>query len=189
MAWSAPIDRTRSTFVALDTPVTSAPNDLAICTAKVPIPPPAPMINTFCPGLIPATSRRPCRAVTPESGTAAACSNVRFAGFRGTASLGVVPRWSPLSRQAPDVEHAARGVGIRVPLRERDLPVDHDRGIPVPAPAGEVRELHPGVRPVHAQTAPRGVHKEEGVGDHRSGPGVAIRPDRLQLAVGQPPCR
>src|SRR5680860_28189 len=43
MTWSAPIDRTRSTFVVLQTPVTSAPNDLAICTANVPMPPPAPL--------------------------------------------------------------------------------------------------------------------------------------------------
>ena len=50
MAWSAPIDRTRSVFVVLHTPVTSAPNALAICTANVPTPPAAPMINTFCPG-------------------------------------------------------------------------------------------------------------------------------------------
>ena len=32
-----------------DVPVTSAPNALAICTAKVPTPPEAPLINTFCP--------------------------------------------------------------------------------------------------------------------------------------------
>jgi hypothetical protein len=30
--------------------VTSAPNALAICTAKVPTPPDAPLISTFCPG-------------------------------------------------------------------------------------------------------------------------------------------
>src|SRR2546426_11707211 len=48
-----------------------------------------------------------------------------------------------LSGQAPNVEHAARGVSVRVPLRERDLPVDHDRAIPVSTPAGQVRELHP----------------------------------------------
>ena len=34
----------------LQTPVTSAPNDFAICTAKVPTPPEAPLIKTFCPG-------------------------------------------------------------------------------------------------------------------------------------------
>ena len=37
MTWSAPIDRTSCCFDALHTPVTSAPNDLAICTANVPI--------------------------------------------------------------------------------------------------------------------------------------------------------
>src|SRR6266542_2339889 len=39
MTRSAPIDRTISTFLVLHTPVTSAPNDLAICTANVPTPP------------------------------------------------------------------------------------------------------------------------------------------------------
>src|SRR5436189_6070934 len=38
MTWSAPIDRTMSTFLVLHTPVTSAPNDLAIWTANVPTP-------------------------------------------------------------------------------------------------------------------------------------------------------
>src|SRR5664279_956786 len=47
MTWSAPIDRTRSTLVVLHTPVTSVPNVLAICTARVPMPPPAPLIRTF----------------------------------------------------------------------------------------------------------------------------------------------
>ena len=50
MTWSAPSERTRSTFAVLHTPVTSAPNALASCTAKVPTPPDAPMISTCCPG-------------------------------------------------------------------------------------------------------------------------------------------
>ena len=36
MTRSAPMDRTISTFLVLHTPVTSAPNHLAICTANVP---------------------------------------------------------------------------------------------------------------------------------------------------------
>ena len=51
MTWSAPRARTRSTFAVLHTPVTSAPNAFAICTAKLPTPPDAPMISTFSPGL------------------------------------------------------------------------------------------------------------------------------------------
>ena len=50
MISSAPIDRTRSTFDVLHTPVTCAPNALASCTANEPTPPAAPMIKTFCPG-------------------------------------------------------------------------------------------------------------------------------------------
>jgi hypothetical protein len=50
MTRSAPTDRTMSTFLVLQTLVTIAPNDLAICTANVPTPPDAPLINTLCPG-------------------------------------------------------------------------------------------------------------------------------------------
>ena len=63
------------------TPVTSAPSTLAICTANVPMPPPAPVIKTFWPGRTPATSRSARRAVSPDIGTAAASSNVSPAGF------------------------------------------------------------------------------------------------------------
>jgi hypothetical protein len=38
------------TWGVLQTPVTSAPNAFASCTENEPTPPPAPMINTFCPG-------------------------------------------------------------------------------------------------------------------------------------------
>lgn len=48
MTLSAPGVFTHSTFVALQTPVTSAPKCLASCTAYVPILPEAPMIRTFC---------------------------------------------------------------------------------------------------------------------------------------------
>src|SRR5215210_2418746 len=73
--------RTRPDFDVLHTPVTTAPNALASCTAYDPTPPAAPMIRTFCPGWSLPASRRPLRAVMPEIGTAAACSKLRFAGF------------------------------------------------------------------------------------------------------------
>src|ERR671919_540845 len=38
MTWSAPSERTSSTFLVLQTPVTSAPSALAIWTANVPTP-------------------------------------------------------------------------------------------------------------------------------------------------------
>ena len=65
----------------LHTPVTSAPNVFAICTANVPTPPDAPLIRTLSPGLTLPLSRRPCKAVTPAIGTHAAWSNVTLAGF------------------------------------------------------------------------------------------------------------
>jgi hypothetical protein len=50
MTRSAPKECTMPIFFVLQTPVTSAPNGLAICTANVPTPPPAPLISTLCPG-------------------------------------------------------------------------------------------------------------------------------------------
>src|SRR3989442_1395887 len=82
MRWSAPRERTMSRFPVLVTAVTSAPKDLAICTANVPTPPPAPLTSTFCPGLICPWFRRACSAVNPAMGTAAASSKERFVGFR-----------------------------------------------------------------------------------------------------------
>ena len=70
-----------SILLVLQTPVTSAPIAFAICTAKVPTPPEAPMISTFSPAWTRPWSRTACRAVDPETGTAAACSNERFVGF------------------------------------------------------------------------------------------------------------
>ena len=57
-------------------PVTSAPYILASCTANVPAPPPAPLIQTFwLPGR-PLYRRFPCRAMTAACGMAAASSKV-----------------------------------------------------------------------------------------------------------------
>ncbi len=81
MTWSAPIERTRSVFAVLHTPVTCAPNALASCTAYAPTPPAAPMTRTSCPAWILPAFRSACRAVTAEIGTAAACSKLRFFGF------------------------------------------------------------------------------------------------------------
>jgi hypothetical protein len=87
------MDRTRSTFAALHTPVTSAPRALAICTANVPTPPEAPMISTRCPGCTFPASRTATSAVGPEMGTAAACSNVTFAGL-GTSLFALATAYS-----------------------------------------------------------------------------------------------
>jgi hypothetical protein len=70
----------------LHTPVAWAPNDLASCTANVPTPPDAPLTSTRCPGRTRPLSRSPCRAVSPATGTAAACSNDRLAGLGTSAS-------------------------------------------------------------------------------------------------------
>src|SRR5665647_118042 len=64
ITWSAPSERTSSTFRPLQTPVTSAPSALAICTAKCPTPPDAPLTSTRLPGRTFAT-RIPHSAVRP----------------------------------------------------------------------------------------------------------------------------
>src|SRR5918995_1813682 len=102
MTWSAPSEATRSRFLVLHTPVTSAPNALAIWTAKVPTPPDAPLISTCCPGWIRPLSRSPCRAVSPATGTAAACSNDTLAGFSTSASSGTVTYSAKVPVPAPN---------------------------------------------------------------------------------------
>src|SRR4051812_37681049 len=88
MTWSAPMERTVSIFAVLHTPVTSAPKDLAICTANIPTPPEAPTMRTFCWGLIPPASRRAWSATHAEVGTVAACSKLRLDPSRVGKGLG-----------------------------------------------------------------------------------------------------
>src|SRR5215471_15884910 len=96
------MDRTISTFLVLQTPVTLAPNDLASCTANVPTPPAAPLIKTLCPGWMCPLSRRPCNAVSAAAGTEAACSNVTLAGFRTNADSEVDAYSARAPRQEPN---------------------------------------------------------------------------------------
>src|SRR6266436_8290692 len=100
------MDRTISIFLVLHTPVTSAPNDLAICTAKVPTPPAAPLIKTFCPGWICPLSRRPCNAVNAATGAEAACSNVTLGGFKTNVDSGAqaYSAKAPWQTQTPTLE-------------------------------------------------------------------------------------
>ena len=86
MTCAAPSERTSSTLRVLHTPVTSAPIATAICTANEPTPPLAPLTSTRCPAFTAPTSRIPRRAVVAAMGSAAACSNVRLAGFGATLS-------------------------------------------------------------------------------------------------------
>src|SRR5580698_7768809 len=76
MTRCAPRGRIRPTFLALHTPVTSAPRTRAICTANVPTPPDAPLMSTFCPGCSCPLSRRPCRAVRAATGAEAGSENL-----------------------------------------------------------------------------------------------------------------
>src|SRR5271157_2386640 len=96
------MDRTKPAFLVLHMPVTSAPNDLAICTANVPTPPAAPLIKTFCLDRICPLSRRPCNAVRPATDTAAACSNVTLLGFVTNADSEVQAYSAKAPRHEPN---------------------------------------------------------------------------------------
>ena len=65
----------------LQTPVTCAPRAFAICTAKVPTPPLAPVTSARFPAASPA-SRQPWSAVHPAVGSVAACTAEIPAGRR-----------------------------------------------------------------------------------------------------------
>src|ERR687891_426511 len=88
MTWSAPRDRTNLRFLVLDTPVTSAPSAFAICRAKVPTPPEAPLIRTRVPDWTLPTSRTALSAVRPDMTDAAASSNASPAGFLMSCDAG-----------------------------------------------------------------------------------------------------
>src|SRR5918994_5871569 len=81
MTCSAPSDLTSWTFLVLETPVTSAPSALAICTANVPTPPEAPLIRTRVAGPTWPTSRIAISAVRPDMTEAAASLNESVAGL------------------------------------------------------------------------------------------------------------
>jgi hypothetical protein len=63
---STRMERTISTFLGLHTPVTSAPNALAICTADVPRPPDAPLIKTLIAFIFAESGVRAVRAALPS---------------------------------------------------------------------------------------------------------------------------
>src|SRR5215475_10073798 len=119
MTSSAPRERTRPAFGKLHTPVTLAPDALAICTANDPTPPAAPITITCCPGCTRPLSRTACSAVTPEIGTTAACSKNRPAGlaasrcscaaaYSANEPLSPVPyTWSPAPKRVTRAPTAA----------------------------------------------------------------------------------
>ena len=85
------------------TPVTSAPSALAICTANVPTPPEAAFTSTLVPSPTSPTSRMAIRAVTPDMTDAAASSNESPAGFGISWDAGttVSSAYVPTVRSAP----------------------------------------------------------------------------------------
>src|SRR5919106_5025482 len=105
MTWSAPRDRTKSTFRVLHTPVTSAPSALAICTASVPTPPDAPLMRTVVPGLTWPTSRMAIMAVRPDMTDAAASLNESVAGFSMSRDAGATVNSANVPWGAVAVSH------------------------------------------------------------------------------------
>ncbi|PYQ33868.1 MAG: hypothetical protein DMF55_10815 [Acidobacteria bacterium] len=69
-------------------PMTWAPFHRASCTAKLPMPPAAPWISTFCPVRSPPTSKSPCHAVSAAIGTEAAWTWSIEVGFNASSDSG-----------------------------------------------------------------------------------------------------
>ena len=76
----------------LQTPVTFAPNDFAICTANVPTPPDAPLITLFAQAA-PFPIANGSKGSERGSPTAADCSNVRLDGL-GRRLFAAAPAYS-----------------------------------------------------------------------------------------------
>ncbi len=108
MTCAAPSERTSSTLPVLHTPVTSAPSAAAIWTANEPTPPLAPLTSTRWPGFTAPTSRIPRRAVVAAMGSAAACSNVRLAGFGTTLSCAAHAYSAKAPRTKPNTSSPGR---------------------------------------------------------------------------------
>ena len=163
MTWSAPSEVTSSTLWLLHTPVTSAPSALAICTANVPTPPPAPLISTVIPGWT-FPLRSACNAVTPACGAAAACSKVRFAGFGTIRGLGSD---DVLGERADDVAQLIAGSAEHLIADSKAGHAAADRlHAPGEVPAGDrpPRPENPGGEPQHVRDSSQevpvsGVHR------------------------------
>ena len=115
---SAPSARTNSAWRALQTASTPAPNACAICTAKLPMPPPAPTTSTFRPARQ-SPLRRPCNAVTPATGRAAASSKESEGGLATRRASVAQASSAKAPRQAPTLRRRA---GSRPPSPRRPRP-------------------------------------------------------------------
>src|SRR6266511_2730038 len=121
MTASAPIDRTRSAFLVLHTPVTWAPSALAIWTANVPTPPDAPVDEDLLSWLH--VGRVPQRL----QGRARGGGNARglLEGDRGRLRDDLVARGERvLGEGAGDVEVAAGSEDLVARVKIRDLRTD-----------------------------------------------------------------
>src|ERR1022692_3586535 len=197
MTWSAPKDRTVSILAVRHTPVTSAPDALAICTAKVPTPPDAPMTSTRFPACTCPRSRTACRAVNAETGTAAACVKVRLAGLGASLSGRALAYSAKEPSAMPNTSSPTCSVVTAGP---GDFPAPH-RGLrgadPVACEAHRVGQA--GHQVPDAPVDAGGVHAQQyflvadrGPGDllepqHVLGLAVAVLGDRLHgRPVGRP---
>src|SRR5215472_5797977 len=106
MTRSAPSDRTISTFSVLHTPVPSAPSDFAICTANVPMPPAAPLIKTFCPGVTVAFIPKPLQCSEPRESARRRLAQRQVVGLRHQRALGVPVVHAGFEKVAPVLYNA-----------------------------------------------------------------------------------
>src|SRR5918994_228336 len=111
-----------STFRGPVTAVTWAPSALAIWTAYVPTPPPAPWMRTRCPGFTSACARSACSAVWPATLSAGACLD------DGAREVDASDRLVLRARELPDEleeQAAVRRVPVERVHRRRAHAHDH----------------------------------------------------------------
>src|SRR5918996_4115726 len=193
-----------STFLVLQTAVTSAPSALAICTANVPTPPDAPLIRTADPFACARPTAYPSRHTSPPGSTrlresvpaprrpqAPACRSLEARRHRASRiCLGPPPS---SSRPAVDGQDDVSGLLPRLHvsgrldhLLERVAPIDDRAGLPcldeflqeedILLRELRYRERHPLV------TDPPGQQGQQGDVPHEAEVGCEVDPARLQRA-------
>ena len=152
---------TSSTLAVLHTAVTSAPSAWASCTAKVPTPPEAPLISTFCPRstcrcrAAPGgrSARRSARRPLPRTRARRLARELR-ARARRVLRPGAEPRAEHLvarraTRRRPLADGATTRPARSVPVAGSSVaqavpePAEHEPGDAVPVGRVDRRRVHP----------------------------------------------
>ena len=92
------------------------------------------------------------------------------------------PQWS-----GPDIQHASRGVLIRISFGKRDSSIGYNRAVPMAAAAAQVGNLRSARWIVDLQAAVRIVDIQQAAGDDGAGSTGRVTPHRCEFsAAGRP---